>query len=157
MLSLEERMEIEEEMKAVPFKRAASIDALRVIQRRRGWVDDQGLRDVAAMLEMDPSELEGVATFYNLIFRRPVGAHVILVCNTITCWMTGCESLMKRLSDRLGVPLGATTADGRFTVLPVPCLGACDSSPVMMVDGRLYGDLTPEKVDDVLKEHGWKP
>lgn len=157
MLSLEERMEIEEEMKAVPFKRAASIDALRVIQRRRGWVDDQGLRDVAAMLEMDPSELEGVATFYNLIFRRPVGANVILVCNTITCWMMGCESLMKRLSDRLGVPLGHTTADGRFTVLPVPCLGACDSSPVMMVDGRLYGGLTPEKVDDVLKEHGWKP
>lgn len=156
MLSREERTEIEEELKAVPFKRAASIDALKVVQRHRGWVDDQGLRDVASFLEMDPSELEGVATFYNLIFRRPVGAHVILVCNTISCWMMGCENLVKRLNERLGVPLGATTADGRFTVLPVPCLGACDLSPVMMVDGRLYGNLTPEKVDGVLKEHGWK-
>lgn len=156
MLSHEERIEIEEELKGIEFKRAASIDALKVVQRHRGWVDDQGLKDVASMLEMTPSELDSVATFYNLIFRRPVGSHVILVCNTITCWMMGCESLLKRLTDRLGVPLGSTSADGEFTLLPVPCLGACDQSPVMMVDGKLYGGLTPEKVDEVLKEHGWK-
>jgi len=156
MLSRDERMEIEEELKGREFKRAASIDALKVVQRRRGWVDDQGLKDVAAMLEMTPSELDSVATFYNLIFRRPVGSHVILVCNTISCWMMGCDNLLKRLTERLGVPLGATSPDGEFTLLPVPCLGACDQSPVMMVDGKLYGGLTPEKVDEVLKEHGWK-
>ena len=156
MLSRDERMEIEEELKGREFKRAASIDALKVVQRRRGWGDDQGLKDVAAMLEMTPSELDSVATFYNLIFRRPVGSHVILVCNTISCWMMGCDNLLKRLTERLGVPLGATSPDGEFTLLPVPCLGACDQSPVMMVDGKLYGGLTPEKVDEVLKEHGWK-
>ena len=156
MLSREERMEIEEELKGREFKRAASIDALKVVQRRRGWVDDQGLKDVAAMLEMTPSELDSVATFYNLIFRRPVGSHVILVCNTISCWMMGCDNLLKRLTERLGVPLGATSSDGEFTLLPVPCLGACDQSPVMMVDGKLYGCLTPEKIDEILKEHGWK-
>src|SRR3989304_2399811 len=130
MLSHEEKIEIEEELKGAPFKRAASIDALKVVQRHRGWVDDQGLKDVAVMLEMTPSELDSGATFYNLIFRRPVGSHVILVCNTITCWRLGCGRLLKRLTERLGVPLGATRAEGGVQLPPGRCLGGGGPSPV---------------------------
>lgn len=156
MLSQEERVEIERELEEVPFKRAASIEALKIIQRHRGWVDDQALKDTAMMLDMTPAELDSVATFYSLIFRRPVGSHVILLCNTISCWITGHDDILKRLTERLGVGLGQTSADGSFTILPVPCLGACDQAPAMMLDGKLYGALTPEKVDALLKEHGWK-
>lgn len=156
MLSQEERTEIEKELKEVPFKRAASIEALKVIQRHRGWVDDQALKDTAEFLDMTPSELDSVATFYSLIFRRPVGSHVILLCNTITCWMLGHEDILGRLTERLGVGLGQTSSDGAFTLLPVPCLGSCDQAPVMMVDGKLYGGLTKEKVDEALREHGWQ-
>lgn len=156
MLSQEERTEIEVELSEVPFKRAASIEALKIIQRHRGWVDDQALNDAAVMLEMTPAELDSVATFYSLIFRKPVGEHVILLCNTISCWMLGHDDLLKRLTERLGVGLGQTSKDGAFTLLPVPCLGACDRAPVMMLDGKLYGELTPEKIDEILREHGWK-
>lgn len=156
MLSQEERAEIEKELKDLPFKRAASIDALKVIQRHRGWVDDEALEDAAELLEMTPSELDSVATFYNLIFRKPVGSHVILLCNTVTCWMLGNEDILGRLTERLGVGLGQTSSDGSFTLLPVPCLGSCDKAPVMMVDGKLYGELTKEKVDEALRENGWQ-
>lgn len=156
MLSQEERIEIEGELREVPFKRAASIEALKIIQRHRGWVDDQALNDAAVMLEMTSAELDSVATFYSLIFRKPVGEHVILLCNTISCWMLGHDDILKRLTDRLGVGLGQTSEDGAFTLLPVPCLGACDRSPAMMLDGKLYGELTPEKIDEILREHGWK-
>lgn len=156
MLSQEERTEIEKELKEVPFKRAASIEALKIVQRHRGWVDDQAVSDVAELLEMTAAELDSVATFYSLIFRKPVGSHVILLCNTITCWMLGHDDIMGRLTERLGVGMGQTSPDGAFTLLPVPCLGSCDQAPVMMVDGKLYGGLTREKVDEVLREHGWQ-
>lgn len=156
MLSNSERTEIEAETRGVPFRRAAAIEALQVVQRHRGWVDDEALRDLAEMLEMTPSELDSVATFYSLIFRRPVGEHVILLCDTVSCWMLGHRDILAHLAERLGAGLGETSPDGRFTLLPVPCLGACDQAPVMMVDNRLYGSLTPEKVDEALREHGWQ-
>lgn len=156
MLSERERREIAEELKHYDTQRAACVEALKVVQRNRGWVDDDGLKDVAEMLDMAPSELDGVATFYNLIFRRPVGRHVILVCSTVSCWVMGHEKILGHLKSRLGIELGETSADGRFTLLPVPCLGACDLAPAMMVGEELYGKLTPERVDAVLSQYGWK-
>ena len=103
-------------------KRGASVEALKIVQRSRGWVSDEDLHEVAGVLEMSPDELDGVATFYNLIFRRPVGRHVILVCDSVSCWIMGYEALRDRLQARLGVRLGETTTDGRFTLLPIVCL-----------------------------------
>ncbi len=134
-------------------KQAASIEALREVQRSRGWVSDENLGDVALLLEMSPDELDAVATFYNLIFRREVGRHVILFCNSVSCWIMGCEPLRRYLESRIGAGLGQTTTDGRFTLLPIVCLGACDHAPTMMIDDDLHGDLDPLKVDGVLTQY----
>ena len=153
MLSEEERQEIEEELRLYKDKRAACIEALKTIQRHRGWVSDQGIEDLAPVLEMTADELDNVATFYNLIFRQPVGEHVILICNSVVCWIRGYERIREHLSARLGAQLGQTSADGKFTLLPMVCLGACDHAPVMMVDEETFSDLTVEKVDQVLDDY----
>lgn len=153
MLTDEERQEITAELPHYPERRAACIEALKVVQRRRGWVSDDSLRDVATLLEMTPDELDGVATFYNLIFREPVGRHVILLCDSVSCWIMGCTRLRERLQDRLQIQPGETTADGRFTLLPIVCLGACDHAPAMMVDDDLHQDVAPDSLDGILANY----
>lgn len=154
MLTEEEKREIEAELRPCNPKQAACLDALKIVQRHRGWVSDESLRDVAELLEMTPAELEGVATFFNLIFRRPVGQHVILLCDSVSCWIMGCDRIREHLTARLGIGFGETTPDGRFTLLPMACLGACDHAPAMMIDEELYGDLDPEKVEEILQRYG---
>jgi NADH-quinone oxidoreductase subunit E len=153
MLTAEEQQEIEAEFSRYPNKRAVSIDALKIIQRHRGWVSDESLHDVGELLDMTPDELDGVATFYNLVFRKPVGRHVVLVCDSVSCWIMGYEKLCQRLTSRLGVNLGGTTSDGRFTVLPIVCLGACDHAPTLMVDNDLHRDVDPEKLGELLDRY----
>jgi len=134
MLTAEEKKEIEAEFPRYEQKRAACVEALKIVQRHRGWVSDETLIDVAEFLELNPAELDAVATFYNLIFRKPVGKHIILVCNSVSCWIMGSERILKHLQDRLCTVLGETSADGVFTLLPIVCLGACDQAPAMMID-----------------------
>jgi len=153
MLSAEEKKEIEAEFPRYEQKQAVSVEALKIVQRHRGWVSDEDIRDIAEFLEMSPAELDGVATFYNLIFRKPVGRHVILVCNSVTCWIMGYEGILEHLKKRLSIDLGETTADGLFTLLPIVCLGACDQAPAMMIDETLYGNLDPAKIDEILAEY----
>ena len=126
----------------MPYRSAVAIDALKIVQAHRGWVSDESLRAIARHLDMSAEELDGIATFYNLIFRRPVGDKVILLCNSISCWIKGCDTLQQKISEQLGIGLGETTADNRYTLLPVTCLGACDKAPVMMVGEELHEDVT---------------
>ena len=153
MLTAEEKKEIEAEFPRYEQKRAACVEALKVVQRHRGWVSEEALIAVAEFLEMTPAELDGVATFYNLIFRKPVGKHIILVCDSISCWIMGYERVLQHLQDRLGIVKGETTADGVFTLLPIVCLGACDQAPAMMIDDELYGNLDPDKIDEILTKY----
>jgi NADH-quinone oxidoreductase subunit E len=153
MLSEKERHEIEEELKIFPHKRAACIEALKIVQKNRGWVSDEGIQDIAEILGMTPDEIDGVATFYNLLFRRPVGRHVILVCDSVSCWIMGYDEVKRSLEEKLGIRYGETTSDDRFTLLPVPCLGTCDHAPAMMVGDDLHQDLTPEKIDKILEQY----
>ena len=152
-MSPEERHEIEAELSHYPDKRAVCIDAMKIVQRRRGWVSDEALQDIAGILDMSVDELDSVATFYNLIFRKPVGRHVIMVCDSVSCWLMGYDRVRDHLSSRLGVKLGETTADGRFTLLPIVCLGTCDHAPAMMIDDDLHRDLDPEKIDAILENY----
>jgi NADH-quinone oxidoreductase subunit E len=152
-LTQEEIQQIEAEVSSYPQKRAACVEALRIVQRRCGWISDENLRQIADLLAMTPDELDGVATFYSMIFREPVGKHVILICDCVTCWIMGYESLLDHLKRLLGIGLGEMTEDGRFTLLPVACLGACDRAPVMMVDGELYTDLSVDQVDEILNRY----
>jgi len=149
-LSAPEIAEIEAACAPYPERRAAAIEGLQIVQRHRGWVSDASLLALARCLSMPPGELEGVATFYNLIFRQPVGEHLILLCDSVCCWMQGAEELRQHLCDRLGIQPGQTSADGRFTLLPIVCLGDCDRAPTMMIDGQQYGHLTPDKVEGIL-------
>ncbi len=151
MLTNEEIREIESEAATYPRRDAACIDALKTVQRRRGWVSDQSVRDIAGLLGMSPEDVDGVATFYNLIFRRPVGRHVILLCDSVSCWVMGYEEIRDRLSEVLGVGLGQTTADNRFTLLPIVCLGCCDRAPAMMVGKDLHTNLDRESIARVLE------
>ncbi len=153
MLSEEERREIEAEVANYEQKKAACIDAMKIVQEHRGWVSDEAIQDLAGFLEMSPDELDSVATFYNLIYRKPVGRHVILVCDSVSCWIMGYDPIREHLTSRLGIGLGETTQDGRFTLLPIVCLGTCDHAPAMMVDDELYGDLDPAKIDEILAKH----
>jgi len=130
--------------------RSACVAAMKFIQDRRGWVSDEAMEWLSVKLGMSVAELESVATFYSLVFRKPVGRHVILMCDSVSCWIMGCESVRDHLRRRLGIDLGETTADGSFTVLTIPCLGACDMAPAMMVDEVLCGPLTPELIDNVI-------
>ncbi len=152
MLTDQEKQEIDEELGQFEQKRAACIEALKIVQRHRGWVSDEALEDVASALDMTPAELDSVATFYNLIYRRPVGKHVIHVCNTISCWIMAQEEIFDHLRTRLNIDWGETSVDGKFTLLPIPCLGACDLAPAMLIDNELYGDLTPQKLDEILRK-----
>lgn len=151
MLSAEERTRLDEIRSHYPDARAASVSVLRWLQHGRGWISDESLQDGADYLGLPAAELEGLATFYNLLFRKPVGRHVIKVCDSVSCWMCGYDRVRDRLQDRLGIGYGETTADGEFTLLPVVCLGDCDHAPVMMVDDDLHGNLTPESVDGLLE------
>jgi NADH-quinone oxidoreductase subunit E len=150
MLTLDEVEKIQAEFLRYEQKRAACIEALKIVQRRRGWVSDEALRDLAQFLEMTADELDSVATFYNLIFRRPVGRHVILLCNSASCWIMGYDRILERLKERLGIGFGETTTDGRFTLLPNVCLGACDHAPVMMIDEDLHLDVDPQNLERIL-------
>jgi NADH-quinone oxidoreductase subunit E len=96
--------------------------------------------------------VDAIATYSDLVYRRPVGKRVMLLCDSVSCWITGCEGIAAHLKARLGTGPGETSADGRFTLIPVGCLGACELAPVMMMDGELYGNLTPERVDRILED-----
>ncbi|MDH4051854.1 MAG: NADH-quinone oxidoreductase subunit NuoE [Rubrivivax sp.] len=149
-LSGPELAEIEAALAHVPHPHGAAIDALLIVQRHRGWVSDDSLLAIASRLEMSPDELDGIATFYNLIFRQPVGARVILLCKSVSCWIRGCDAVEQRLQQALGIVAGQTTGDGRYTLLPVACLGACDRAPVMMVGESLHTHLDGADIDQLL-------
>jgi NADH-quinone oxidoreductase subunit E len=153
MLTDEEKREIEAQAAHFEDRRAAAIDALRIVQRRRGWVPDEVIRPLAEFLKMAPVELDGVASFYNEIFRRPVGRHVIQVCDSVSCWIVGTENVLESLIERLGIGLGGTTDDGRFTLLPIICIGACDHAPAMMIDEDLHTDIDAGAIDEILDRY----
>ncbi len=153
MLSEKELQDINAELAHAVTKASASVDALNIIQRHRGWVSDEMVKDVASMLDMTTDELDAVATFYSFIFRRPVGRHVILVCDSISCFVMGYNPLLDVIKSRLGIAFGETTEDKRFTLLPISCLGACDRAPAMMVDEDLYGPVTAEMMEEILEKY----
>ena len=150
MLTDDMKQEIEKTIEVAGRRKAACIDALTVVQRQERWVSDDSVREIADFLEMTPAEVDSVATFYNHIFRKPVGRHVITICDSVSCWIMGYDNILVHLTKTLGVEVGGTTKDGKFTLLPIQCLGMCDHAPAMMIDEETYGDLTAEKIDKIL-------
>lgn len=153
MLNEVEKKEIGEELKLYPYVNAACIDALKIVQKHRGWISDESVHDIAAELGMSDDEVDGIATFYTRIYRKPVGRNVILICEGISCMILDYESLYEHISAKLKIRFGETTEDGRFTLLPVSCLGDCDNAPVMMINDDHYNKLSAEKIDLILGKY----
>ncbi len=153
MLTQEEKKEIDSEIARAFTTKSAIVDVLKVVQRHRGWVPDKALEEAAEMLGMTPDEVDAIATFYSLIYRKPVGKHVILVCDSVCCWLVGYEGIREHLMNKLSIAMGETTSDHKFTLLPSACLGVCDQAPAMMIDEDLYTRLTPELVDGILEKY----
>ena len=152
-LHVDDCASIKEEIGHYEDPRAASIGALKIVQKRHGWVPDGAIPAIGCLLGISASDVEGVATFYNLIFRRPVGRYVIKVCDSVACFLTGYEEVREEVCKQLGVGLGETTADGRFTLLPICCLGACDRGPVLMIDDDSHFDVAPQDVARLLEQY----
>ena len=150
MLTEEEKREILEEVKHYPYPAVACIDALKIVQHYRGWITDESVRDIAQILSMSNEEVDGVATFYSRIYRKPVGRNIILICDSVSCMIMGYETLYNYISKKIGIGFGETTPDGRFTLLPISCLGDCDNAPAMMINSDHFNNLTVEKVDKLL-------
>ncbi|MFT4886313.1 MAG: NADH-quinone oxidoreductase subunit E [Pseudohongiellaceae bacterium] len=151
-LTLAEISEIEHEMTLYPDKQAVGLEALKIVQKHQGWVSDESLLAIAKYLDLPASDLEGVATFFNLVYRQPVGRNVILFCNSVSCWIMGCDDLRQHIKDTLGIDFGQTSADGEFTLIPVPCLGDCDKAPVMMVGEKMQRKLTRDTIDEIVAQ-----
>jgi NADH-quinone oxidoreductase subunit E len=152
-LSQAEIEAIRHEMSQYEDSGAATIEALKIVQEHRRWVSDEALEAAAKVVNVTPTQMEAVATFYNLIFRQPVGRHVIMICDSISCYLTGYEAIRDHLKSTLNIDFGGTTEDDRFTLLPICCLGNCDNGPAMRVNTDYHGQLTPERVDAILAEY----
>jgi NADH-quinone oxidoreductase subunit E len=135
----------------VVHPRELAVDVMLTLQRYYGHLSDEALTDGAQLLGMTPLELEELATFYDFIYREPVGKYVIHICDSVTCWINGYQTMVDYLCKKLGIGLGETTPDGLFTILPTACIGYCDLSPAMLINGRPYGPLTIERIDEILQ------
>lgn len=149
MISEAVKTAIEAEARLYERRSAACIEALKLVQHACGWVDDDSVGEIAALLGMTPDEVDSVATFYNLVCRRPTGRHIIRICSSVTCWVMGYEALVAYL----GIRPGETTPDGRFTLIANQCLGACDHAPVLMIDDDMYRDVAPEGLEAILAKY----
>jgi NADH-quinone oxidoreductase subunit E len=132
--------------------REAAVDVMKELQSHYGWLTDEAVGEAAEILGLSPLQVDELATFYERIYRRPVGRKVIHVCDSISCWSACCEGIMAHLQARLGVEPGGTSADGMFTLLPCCCMGMCGDGPAISVGDTLYGNLTPERADEILEQ-----
>ncbi|TLM65943.1 MAG: NADH-quinone oxidoreductase subunit NuoE [Deltaproteobacteria bacterium] len=153
LLPQDQRAAFRAKAAAIDHPHELIVDALRAVQSHHGWVPDAGVALVAELLGVLAVEVEEVATFYDKIFRRPVGKKVIHVCDSICCWAGGGEAIAAHLQQTLGIGFGETTSDGMFTLLPTCCLGACGDAPAMMVGLTTHGRLTPESIDRILAQY----
>jgi len=150
MLPEEIRKALSAKIADTDHPRELLVDVMFALQNHYGYLNDEAVEETAALLEMTPLEVEELATFYSFIYREPVGKYVIHLCDSVVCWMDGCESIQDYLCRKLEIGMGATTADGLFTLLPICCIGYCDRSPAMLINRKVYGPLTPEKIDEII-------
>jgi NADH-quinone oxidoreductase subunit E len=150
MLDEELKNSLIDKIENIDHPRELVVDVLFAIQDHYGFLSDEAVVEAAALLDMTPLEIEELATFYTFIYREPVGKYVIHVCDSVICWLDGYESIRDYLIEKLGIKMGETTSDGLFTLLPVCCIGYCDRSPAILINRKVYGPLTPEKLDAIL-------
>ena len=132
-----------------PQKRSALIPLLHLAQEQDGWLTPDGIGHVAELLDLTPAEVYGTASFYDMFFTEPVGKHLVSICTNIACLLNGGYELLEHAEQSLGVKAGATTPDGEFTVEEVECIALCGNAPCLAVNWRFFGDVTPERFDEL--------
>ena len=152
MLPEELRKSLEKHIATVDHPRELAVDVMFALQDHFGYLSDEAVEETARLLDMTTLEVEELATFYTFTYREMVGKYVIHVCDSVICWMDGYESLKDYLCKTLGINVGETTSDGLFTLLPVCCIGYCDLSPAMLINKKVYGHLTSDKIDSILEK-----
>jgi len=150
MLSETACRQIQALMGKYPRKRSALIPALQLAQKETGYLSPETVCEIARIFDLTPIEVNEVVSFYTMLYKKPVGKYVIQVCTNISCLLCDAESIMEHLIKKLGIRPGETSADKRFTLLEVECLGSCGTSPVIQINEDYYEDLTPEKLDRIL-------
>jgi len=152
MLSRTSMEQVNREIAKYPAERKASavMATLRIAQEEHGWLSVPLMDYVAELLGMRPIQVYEVATFYSMYDLKPVGKHKISVCTNVSCLLCGSDAIVKHLEKRLGIKLGETTADGRYTLKEVECLAACGGAPMFQIGKTYYENLTPQKVDEIL-------
>jgi NADH-quinone oxidoreductase subunit E len=151
-LSPETLVVLREKMTETDHPRELAVEVMFALQKENGYLSNEALEEGADLLGLTPLELEEIATFYDFIYREPVGKFVIHACDGVVCWMFGEESVVAYLCRKLGVRVGEITPDTLFTILPSACIGYCDHAPAMLVNGVPYGPLTPEAIDRILEK-----
>lgn len=138
--------------KSYPEKRSALIPALHLAQNEIGYLPKEVQKEIAALFDLDQTEVHAIVTFYDMFYEEPVGKHVIHVCKNLSCMLRGCDRLLSALCTKLQVKPGETTDDGEFTVIASECLAACDRAPMMLVDERVVGPVAEADLDHILEE-----
>jgi NADH-quinone oxidoreductase E subunit len=137
-----------------PTKQAALLPALWVVQRERGWISDRNMTEVAEALGITPAYVKGVVTFYTMYHQHPVGRHFVQVCTTSPCNICGAEGVVKAFLEQTGAKdAGATSPDGKWTIIEVECLGACGFATPVLINDDFVENVTPEKVADLVKKN----
>lgn len=152
-LTKNEINDIKKEQKCYKNNKAVCIEALKIVQKYRGWVSDNVIYEIAKILKISFSEIEEIATFYSQIFRKPVGKNIIRYCDSFVCYINGYKNIKKKIENTLKIKTGQTTQDKKFTLLPTCCLGNCDKSPTIMINEDTYILLTPEMIPDLLGKY----
>lgn len=152
MLSEETVQEIRAALTRYPRPRSAALDALRAVQRQYGYCHPEGVKEAAEIMGLDPNALQMLVTFYDMLYDHPVGEHILMPCKNIACYLHGSDQIIEYISKKLGIRPGETTPDGKFTLQPMECLAACDLAPMMIADETYYGNLTEERIDEILAQ-----
>ena len=151
-LSKEFHEEIDRLAKFYPTKDALMLPALHAAQRERGWISEEVMDLVAEKIGVPKTRVKEVVSFYTMFLKKPVGKHHLQFCNNIACWLRGSEKLIHETEYKLGIHLGETTEDGKFTISEVECLGSCGTAPVCQVNDDYHEDLDEKKVNKLLEE-----
>jgi NADH-quinone oxidoreductase subunit E len=152
MIPQELRQSLAARVASAVTAREAAVDVMKELQAHYGWLTDEAVGEAAEILGLSTLQVDELATFYEMIYRRPIGNKVVHICDSISCWCAGFDSIMAHVMNRLGVKAGETTADGMYTLVPCCCLGMCGDSPAMSVGDKLYGNLTPERIDEIFEQ-----
>lgn len=152
MMNAELRKQIEAILPHYPTKQAATLPALHLVNERLGYVPVEAVVELAKLLGLAPAQVQDTLSFYGFFKQdKPQGKYRVMVCRSVVCAACGGEGLLEHLCEKLGIQPGETTLDGRITVDFAECLGVCDAAPVILVNDTLHGNLTNEKLDELMR------